>query len=178
MSKIDIDPKNKGKFTATQKRTGKTTSELCHSKNKLTAKRANFARMAKRGWKPLKEEVLENIIKESIRRVVKKVIKENMYNDQWEEEIKIFFKGLENGRAIVDDGYVAVELGHSDNDPRYIYYKEGDDCLTDDHFSMQHSRRLYWDEISWLRDCTKRMYGVDIYIPDDEYYDEVYGFEE
>ncbi len=50
---IDIDPKNKGKFTATQKRTGKSTEELCHSKNPLTRKRANFAKMAKRGWKPL-----------------------------------------------------------------------------------------------------------------------------
>ena len=50
---MDIDPKNKGKFTATQKRTGKSTEELCHSKNPLTRKRANFAKMAKRGWKPL-----------------------------------------------------------------------------------------------------------------------------
>ena len=52
---IDINPENKGKFTATQKRTGKSTEELCHSKNKKTKQRANFARMAKRHWKPLKE---------------------------------------------------------------------------------------------------------------------------
>lgn len=51
---MDIDPKNKGKFTATQKRSGKSTEELCHSKNPLTRKRANFARMAKRHFKPLK----------------------------------------------------------------------------------------------------------------------------
>lgn len=51
--KIEIDPENKGKFTATKKRTGKSTEELTHSKNPLTRKRANFARMAKRGWKPL-----------------------------------------------------------------------------------------------------------------------------
>lgn len=50
---IDIEPENKGKFTATQKRTRKTTSELVHSKNPLTRKRANFARMTKRHWKPL-----------------------------------------------------------------------------------------------------------------------------
>jgi len=55
-SGIEIDPKNKGKFTATQKRTGKSTEELTHSKNALTRKRANFARMAKRGWKPLKKK--------------------------------------------------------------------------------------------------------------------------
>lgn len=51
---ININPENKGKFNATKKRTGKSTEELTHSKNPLTRKRANFARMAKRGWKPLK----------------------------------------------------------------------------------------------------------------------------
>ena len=50
---INIDPKNKGKFTATKKRTKKSTEQLTHSENPLTRKRANFARMAKRGWKPL-----------------------------------------------------------------------------------------------------------------------------
>ena len=55
-SGIHIDPENKGKFNATKKRTGKSTEELTHSKNPLTRKRANFARMAKRGWKPLKDE--------------------------------------------------------------------------------------------------------------------------
>lgn len=52
---INIDPENKGKFTATKERTGKSTEELTHSKNPLTRKRANFARMAKRGWEPLKK---------------------------------------------------------------------------------------------------------------------------
>ena len=55
-SGIHIDPENKGKFTATKERTGKSTEELTHSKNPLTRKRANFARMAKRGWKPLNEK--------------------------------------------------------------------------------------------------------------------------
>ena len=45
---IHIDPKNKGKFTATKKRTGKTTEELTHSKNPLTRKRAIFAQNAKK----------------------------------------------------------------------------------------------------------------------------------
>lgn len=44
--KIKINPKNKGKFTATKNRTGKTTEELTHSKNKLTRKRAIFAQNA------------------------------------------------------------------------------------------------------------------------------------
>lgn len=63
---IDIDPKNKGKFTATQKKTGKSTEELCHSKNPLTRKRANFAKMAKRHWKPLKENFENGGIKRQI----------------------------------------------------------------------------------------------------------------
>ena len=39
----EINPKNIGKFNATKKRTGKSTEELAHSKNKLTKKRAIFA---------------------------------------------------------------------------------------------------------------------------------------
>lgn len=41
--KIHLDPKNKGKLTATAKRTGKSFEELAHSKNPLTRKRAQFA---------------------------------------------------------------------------------------------------------------------------------------
>lgn len=50
MSTIHINPKNKGKFNATKKRTGKTTEELTHSKNPVTRKRAVFALNAKK-WK-------------------------------------------------------------------------------------------------------------------------------
>jgi hypothetical protein len=88
MSKIDIDPKNKGKFTATQKRTGKSTEELCHSKNPLTRKRANFAKMAKRGWKPcVDEELCETVV----RNVVRKLLYEqddyfvNDYNGEYDD---------------------------------------------------------------------------------------------
>lgn len=47
---IHINPKNKGKFNATKKRTGKTTEQLTHSKNPITRKRAIFAKNAKK-WK-------------------------------------------------------------------------------------------------------------------------------
>ena len=43
---IHIKDKNKGKFNATKKRTGKSTEELTHSKNPLTRKRAIFAQNA------------------------------------------------------------------------------------------------------------------------------------
>lgn len=47
---IHIDPKNKGKFNETKKRTGKTTEELTHSSNPLTRKQAIFAQNAAK-WK-------------------------------------------------------------------------------------------------------------------------------
>ena len=45
---IHIKKKNKGKFNALKKRTGKSTEELTHSKNPLTRKRAIFAQNAKK----------------------------------------------------------------------------------------------------------------------------------
>ena len=49
---IHIKKKNRGKFNALKKRTGKSTEELTHSKNPLTRKRAIFAQNAKK-WKSL-----------------------------------------------------------------------------------------------------------------------------
>lgn len=48
--RIHIKPENRGKFTETKRRTGKTTEELTHSKNPLTRKRAIFAQNARK-WK-------------------------------------------------------------------------------------------------------------------------------
>lgn len=47
-SGIHIKPENKGKLTATEKRTGKTAEELTHSKNETTRKRVQFAVNAKK----------------------------------------------------------------------------------------------------------------------------------
>ena len=52
---IHIKKKNRGKFNALKKRTGKTTEELTHSKNPLTRKRAIFAQNAKK-WKHKKKK--------------------------------------------------------------------------------------------------------------------------
>ena len=46
--KIHINPANKGKLTATSKRTGKSFSELAHSSDPLTRKRAIFALNARK----------------------------------------------------------------------------------------------------------------------------------
>lgn len=60
MSNIEINPNNKGKFTATKKRSGKSTEELTHSKNPLTRKRAIFAQNAKK-WNHKKNEGIERL---------------------------------------------------------------------------------------------------------------------
>lgn len=65
---IEINPENKGKFTATKKRTGKSTEELTHSKNPLTRKRAIFAQNAKK-WNKKKntnESTIGRIIREEL----------------------------------------------------------------------------------------------------------------
>ena len=45
---IHINPANRGKFTDTMQRTGKTAEELSHSSNTLTRKRAIFALNARK----------------------------------------------------------------------------------------------------------------------------------
>lgn len=55
-SGIHIKEANRGKFTATKKRTGKTTEQLKHSKNPLTRKRAVFAANAKKWGKARKKK--------------------------------------------------------------------------------------------------------------------------
>lgn len=47
---IHIKPENRGKFTETMRRTGKSAEELKHSSNPLTRKRATFAINARK-WK-------------------------------------------------------------------------------------------------------------------------------
>jgi len=48
---IEIKKENRGKFTATMKKTGESAEELSHSKNPLTRKRAVFALNAKAHFK-------------------------------------------------------------------------------------------------------------------------------
>ena len=53
---IHIKKKNRGKFNATKKRTGKSTEELTHSKNPITRKRAIFAQKAAKWTKGKKKQ--------------------------------------------------------------------------------------------------------------------------
>lgn len=69
---IKINPKNKGKFNATKKRTGKSTAELTHSKNPLTRKRAIFAQNVKK-WRhgnSSNESIIRKAVNESLGRLI------------------------------------------------------------------------------------------------------------
>lgn len=92
--------------------------------------------------------------------------------DQWEDEIKIFMNGLKSGDFIeFGEKSIGVEWrqGSNSNDPRFIVFEFGDSRLRDDHFSMQHSRRLTDDELKDIRDVMVRMGMVDKYEFDMEY---------
>ena len=53
----------------------------------------------------------------------------DIYKSQWESEIKMFLKAIENGTAEIWNSCIAVEYtGYSnENDPRYIVYEFGAD---------------------------------------------------
>jgi hypothetical protein len=53
---MEIKASHKGDFTRYKSKSGKSTSEALHSKDSHVRAMANFARMAKRGWKPLKKK--------------------------------------------------------------------------------------------------------------------------
>lgn len=113
-SGIHIKPENKGKFTETKKRTGKTTEELTHSKNPLTRKRAIFAQNAKK-WKhsnggPLYAE--EGAILPEI------IIKPSKESNQAVEAVKEMFPDKNLRDAILKDydNWAIDELGISQTD--------------------------------------------------------------
>lgn len=120
----------------------------------------------------LSEASLRSFVKEC----VKRALTENMYDKQWEEEIRMFFNGLQNGSAFMDDDTVYAEYetedgDYDERDPRYIYYRLGDRRLNDDHFCVQHSRALTDDELRELYRLLGRDYGVEMpyELLDDEY---------
>lgn len=78
----------------------------------------------------------------------KRALKESFLNhsdvNQWKEELKMFMDGLNNNDYLMfdNDNAVAVEIFKGktpSNDPRYVYFKKGDNRLHDDHFYIQDS---------------------------------------
>ena len=122
--------------------------------------------MAKRTIR-LNESQLNNII----RRSVKRVLTESMYDQQWEDEIKIFLKGLKSGNYFdLGDDTIGVEWKVSaENDPRFITFTYGDRRLRDDHFCIQHSRPLTDNELKDIRDAMLRLGMVEEYQFDNDY---------
>jgi len=116
----------------------------------------------------LKNRYGKGLIRKNVEESVKKALRENIYDEQWENDIKLFIQELKNGNAFIDKPYIVI---YKDENYEYpIYYKEGNDCLTNDNFSIQNSRRLTIEEITAIRNLAST-YGVNITIPDDEYFD-------
>lgn len=114
---IHIKPENKGKFTATKKKTGKSTEELTHSKNPLTRKRAIFAQNAKK-WKHAEGGPVEKV-DEAKTTQSKEVAKKNVnipkeeYVPSPEGELyatKSGFVGAEAGIPL-KKGYLSGDVG-------------------------------------------------------------------
>ena len=109
----------------------------------------------------------ESQLKEVIAQSAKRILKESSDTDaQWKSELRAFMDGLRRGNYDVSGNTVYVEIWKSrsaSNDPRYVYYKRGDNRLNDDHFYMQHSPRLSRRTINAIN---KRL-GWNSY--DDEY---------
>lgn len=64
---------------------------------------------------------------------------------QWKSELKAFMNGLRSGNYFEENDTVYVQIWKSrtaENDPRYVYFRKGEDRLHDDHFYMQSSPRL------------------------------------
>ena len=69
----------------------------------------------------------------------------DMYAQQWKNELRCFMNGLKSGDYFVDNNTVYVQIWKkktAQNDPRYVYFRKGENCLHDDSFSMQNSPRL------------------------------------
>lgn len=108
---IHLDPKNKGKFTATKKATGKSTEELTHSKNPLTRKRAIFAQNAKK-WKHTNEgkimkKQLVRLTESDLHRIIENTVKRIIREEEEEE-----YDPWTNGDASYIDGSYDISYGY------------------------------------------------------------------
>ncbi len=88
----------------------------------------------------------ESELKSFINGTVKRILKESYDTDrQWKSELQAFMRGLRNGEAEISGNTVYVQIWKSrtaSNDPRYVYYRRGENRLHDDHFYVQDSPRL------------------------------------
>ena len=111
-------------------------------------------------------KLTEEKLRKIVHNCITEILREDRDADQWESEKRLFFKGLANGSALFDNGFVGVFYPGTENtnDPRMIYYKEGDNRLTDDHFYIQHSPVLSNRELKDIQLYTNK-FGVNIEVP-------------
>ena len=117
---IYIKPENRGKFTATKKRTGKTTEELTHSKNPVTRKRAVFSQNSA-SWH--KKESGGEILKAQFGRKLR--IQFDNLNQQ-NSHLNFVQRGLNPDKYPVinnpDGSHSTHRMGYSGSDNGYIVY--------------------------------------------------------
>lgn len=115
----------------------------------------------------LTESDLHNIVSKSVNKILKE---SDDVKRQWESEKRAFLRGLKDGKALVDDNMVAVEIGrHNERDPRYVCFRFGGNRLTDDHFYVQSSPALSKRVVDNIYRILNFVYGVDV----SEYMDEL-----
>ena len=87
----------------------------------------------------------------------------DIYKQQWEDEKKMFFKGLASKNYFILDNSIHVYYPGTENsnDPRTISYVFGENRLTDDHLSSQHSDPLSSKELSDILFVLSRE-GIDV----------------
>ena len=144
---IHINPKNKGKFTATKKATGKSTEELTHSKNPLTRKRAIFAQNAKK-WnhtnegKIMRKQVVR-LTESDLHRIIENTVK-RIIREEEEQEYDPFLNGdasYIDGSYDIPDGYhvdidtslgtVSIEDPENEDNGYFLQGDEADDLIKD-----------------------------------------------
>lgn len=120
-----------------------------------------------------KIRLTESDIHRIVSRSVENILRESYdTRKQWESERRAFFRGLRSGKAYVDGNMVAVEIGrHNERDPRYVYFRFGDNKLKDDHFYVQNSPALSQRSIRIIYQTLQDRYGEDMseYLYDEDY---------
>lgn len=131
------------------------------------------------GAKPTYAEMYESInrtIKKAVNESINRVLSEAYTTEQqWNDEIRIFMKGIKNGDfEVFGNGTIGVEWKMKDwpkNDPRFIVFKLGDNRLHDDHFYVQSSPVLSEKQLKVIRDVLVRSNIISQFE-----FDEMYGF--
>lgn len=109
----------------------------------------------------------ENDISKLVMETVNRIRLNEDTAEQWKSEARAFMQGLRNGNVEVsgDTAYVQIWKSRTaENDPRYVYFRRGDNRLHDDHFYMQDSPRL----------STRTINTINRYLGWDDEYNEEY----